>query len=366
MADISDVLSVLKQSLVQITTNLGTPPRPRTVIIGWPSRNQLAEGLQKGHTFISVFVPQNMSDQDITMYAPTPYQVTPLSNALIIDDGSGDDDRCILQELHEASSITFKLALSTGTTELVVGESVMIQFMRNIPFEGNPTAVHVVEDGDTIDIILQDLSDQVNALMLDEGMLTSTVDLLEDEITLHLDNVAGVVVELVQMKVLGVATFLADIQRLRRQFQIDIWAPSPFLRDLFGRALQSYFAQFLTDEDSTIYNTLMLSDGSSALAKYANSWYSDEEQAQKDFRRSFRLSIEYSVTETIIMTQVGQVVITPIPDITTPPTICILPPSCNQGLGGPYVLGLTGCVTPPVMAELEKLTRHGNEECKKI
>ena len=90
MASLNQVLVALKGFIVNNTNavyaNVGKPQiatlQSRTVILGWPSRNQLKELLEKGKTVISIFPPKGM-EKNVTAYPPIPMQIAPFTLELL-------------------------------------------------------------------------------------------------------------------------------------------------------------------------------------------------------------------------------------------------------------------------------------------
>lgn len=367
MADIEDILSTLKSSIVQITADAGYP---RTVLIGWPSRNQMQEAFQekgpKSYTLISVFTPAG-TDRVMTNYFSTPFMLEMPSADLFIDvAGMGIAGKSVTKRLVDtiSTSISFELG-SESNGELRSGEVVGIIFKRNQVLTINQDFAHIVdvEGGDTLDSIVADLAVQINAAAAISnagdplaGGITGVVATTSGSILiLTLDQTAGSIRhdEFVSMRVGAKPKWGVETKRQSRCFQVNIWAPSVKMRALFGGILDSYFGLFLSAGSTgagSSFNRINLPDGSQGTAFYSGSWLIDKEQTQKDWRRIFQLDIEYPTIQLVEATQIIDA---------TAQMVVLQPPSAVRvgSVEGPLVDTIFGsCVTQGVFEQLERIS----------
>lgn len=131
MSGLVGVMTALKDHLIMSTAPGG---KSRTVIKGWPSRNQLKEGLQRGQTFISVY-PVPKAEKNVTTYFPVPFQITPVGSTTPITVVEGlrvrrdmlvniwapsVEKRDLFGSLIEGDSALFKMNPDTGRYNLLL------------------------------------------------------------------------------------------------------------------------------------------------------------------------------------------------------------------------------------------------------
>jgi len=332
-------MNALKARVVDATAAL---TEPHTAIIGWPSRNQLAKGLQDGRTFISVYKPAGL-ERRITGFIPVWCVVpNPTPRDILLDGGNTNE---LTYRLTSSLSATFTVGSTSGTP--VPNEVIAIvvkRYAANVP---DLPSAHRVVAGDTPALIAQTLVDGLAAHAIPNLVATAvgaTVTLTFSPPPAALRQVEDVAVRAAPVRVL-----MREVTRLHGVLWVNVWAPSPDLRDIFVGVLETDFATF--PGSSAGDSRLVLSNGTSAYTLPAGGWPSDTEEAQKNWRYTLTLSTEYGIYETD--TNGGTILDTLL-------TYTVLqPPGITGGPGGQLVndsIASTDWVDPWVVSRLDALT----------
>jgi hypothetical protein len=256
----------------------------------------------------------------------------------------------------QGGSVDFLLGSSVVGGLPTIGENLVVNVLSKRPWVKNRVANHKVIEGDTFNTIIGSLVDQVNALGVPN--LTALADDPMDHVGITLSLATSVgpsdcMDEQIEIRAgAGDVQMVMEVKRQQKIFWVNIWAPSPTLRQLFTDALDATFGLF---ENTTVSvdgqpNVILLPDGSMGLAYYNSSWPSDEEQIEKVWRQTFALSVEYPTLQVVGGTEIVALEIEGE----------VLQPPSQSGWGRPEVrqppLLFKGMVMTDVLHELRKLT----------
>jgi hypothetical protein len=338
------IANALKQRVVDVTAGVA---EKHTVILGWPSRNQLNEGLQSGRTFISVFKPAGMERRVngfISHWCPVP---NPVPRDLLLDGTT----TCELNFRLTSTDVAFFTLQSTSGTP-VPGETVAIIIKRYGAYIPDLVAGHRVAEGDTVLSIANALIDGVNALAV-PNLVAVMASSSSTSASIRLEFSPGPdderQVEDVAVRAAAVRTLMRETSRMQSTFWVNVWAPSPDTRDLFVGLLEGDFASF--PGSSAGQSRLPLANGTSIYMLPSGGWPSDEEQPQKNWRYTLTLGGEYGVYETD--TSAGTILDTLL-------TYTILqPPGTTSGPGGQLqedCIVCIDCIDPWIADKLNALT----------
>lgn len=348
MASIHDIMTALKTFVVAETAALSTAGCPRTVILGWPSRNQLHKLLQCGQTVISIFAPEG-SSVHVRPYSPIPVLLEEGTTNIFIDSLNTTE----FTVTTPAGGSDVDLVFLTDGNPPQEGDSVLITIPRTEALLGNICVHYVVEAGDTLSDITLALKDLINTESI-TGVTASvaTTTTTDDTIRFTVDGTARYR-ETFTARTAAQSVYGIESLRQKRSFQVDIWAPSPTVRAKFGAVLESAFGLFINANNPGIFNRLDLPGdyAECAFMEFSSSYLNDDEQLQKDWRQTFILMAEwpsFTIVDAMDIMCVNATDIT----VEGPPSDSL--DSCLRGTTD-HDTGLNGYI----LNELEKITVGG-------
>ncbi len=262
MADVVDIYAALGAEIQSVLYPAGTPtpgeisPVTGSVVRiypGWPAADQLNKDVQAGIVTVSMYaIPATI--QNVTRY-PLDWQtqIAPVTTLTATVDPTG--------------------------TEITIGGIVSIPQNVSAVVNGK-SATYAVQVGDTLTSIATSLAATINAF--------ETAYVVGDVI-----HVPGAYSLLASIG--GVGTSIKEVGRLRRQFQVTYWCPTPALRDT---ASGPVVAALMALERMT------LADDTSARIIMGGDKFSDDNQKPLLYRRDSIYSVEYATTITEQDTQI--------------------------------------------------------------
>jgi len=93
----------------------------------------------------------------------------------------------------------------------------------------------------------------------------------------------------------AVGTVLKELRRQEKRFLLNVWAPSPTLRDQTAKALDTAFAAL---------DNIVFADGSTGYLQYAYTIQSEPPAITGQYRRDLAYNIDYATTVTAAATEV--------------------------------------------------------------
>ena len=263
MADITDVYNALTSVIQSVLYPSGAPspnePSPVTETVcryypGWPQKAQLDEDIAAGIVNVSVF---NAPGYRNTTRYPWKWQRT------------------------AAPTITLTATVDPTGTEITIGGTVSTP--QNVAaIIGGAAFVYQVKSSDTLDSIAAGLAALIAAGGYDASAAGAVIT-VEDAPP-------------VTAEIGGVSTVSMETMREERRFQIDVWAPTPALRDAASKPVKAAIAAL---------HFLPLADGSNARIVTAGDMMADETAKQLIYRRTLLYQVEFATTQ---QQQVPQVV----------------------------------------------------------
>ena len=380
MAIAMDVMRALRAFVADATEDfaVANPDMPRTVFIGWPGRKQIKEGHdkkdgEKGRTLISIFAPEGM-ERDITKYQASPIPLTPCSRSgYLIDAGDLTDQTRHRQQIRivENEEAIFSVALKTGIASFVADDTLGVCVG---PLVADPAVSYVTVGGESVEGALDALvalfNDPTTGIVVDRPWLVAFRN-GSDFVVRFLPGAGGSGISEYVSFILGGQVLLGfEVKRSQRIFWVNIWAPSQTIRDSYQSILDTAFATFRQPSGLLpgVYNRLALADGTTATIFYNNSYLSDEEQLENNWRCQIALQAEYPTMDIVKGTEVicTNVTLTRIPvDPCPSQEIAILEGTGRRNGDEEFVTAWTGQkVRRPVAEGLASLLATNQTGCK--
>ncbi len=249
MADLSDVSNMLVTLAAQTLYPNGTAQpsliaAPVRLYPGWPTPNQLDQDLAVGTVHVNVF--------------------------------ARPDEKPLVSTIRDWLPLSVSVATITAS---ISGQSVTmggtVSAPQNVALvaDGKPY-VYAVQSADTLTSIATALA----ALVAGDQTASSS------GVVITVPNAHSLVA-----RVGGTGTSIREIRRLRKTFQVGVWANTPALRDQAASAL---------DVAVSVATRILLADGSTALFHDPHSIQMDDPQRVLLYRRDLLVPIDYSITQT--------------------------------------------------------------------
>jgi len=309
MAYFVDIMNALRTDIRTVLAPLSSEYK-HTVFKGWPGRNQLKQ-LENGHTLISIFPPRGMTKR-LDRYASTPFRVEACYVSGYVD--GVEAQKSVTKHLTVNNEVVFAFAAKAANELLVEGDNIGFRLHRPL-FPNTDVCVfhHIGVGGETVETALAAVKTEFDAdYAADVPWLNVEIN-GRDLVILYpfpaVPDSSGFAPasETITGAIGGQATWLSEIKRQQRGFWVTIWAPSPTIRDVFGRALDAYFGDFIPSNAGAYAeqsNRLMLPDGTCATMFYNDDFIVDDEQSQKNWRQTFVVYGEYATTREVGMWEI--------------------------------------------------------------
>lgn len=255
MADLSDVLNVLRDTLAAVLYPNGVPntPAPQSiagcavrVYVGWPDTS-LDTDLRQGIAHLSIFPRPGMARERnvyltgwVTLPGPAPSITATVSADVATFAGAGTTPQMIAAVVVDGKPYTYPLASGDGPAQVAAALAGLIAVDRTATAEG--------------------------------GLLT----------------VPGT--HSLKARVVAGGTERRETRRLQQSIQISAWAPSPSTRDALIRIVDEALI-----ED---HRTLVMPDGTKATIDYEGTAYDEAARQQPLHRRDLVISAEYTSVRT--------------------------------------------------------------------
>jgi hypothetical protein len=250
MSDLSDVLSALTQAIATVlitgpyiqgnvvTADNGNPVR---IANGWPSSSDLDKDLLNGVTNISVYPTDIVRIESPFQYKWQLFSITPQT----------------IQGTTSGNTLTMS---GTPTSGQVFG----------IAINRHGFSVRL-SNIDTLNSALQRLSLLINGSMVNANVLTLPSPMLFDTEHYYEQGTDS--------------TMFQYLDRQCQVISINLFAPNPFLRNVFGSAIK---------QGVDALRVLQLADGlATSKPKYMNTHYDDVPENTLLWRRTDRYELEY-------------------------------------------------------------------------